>query len=327
MNRLVAREIAAFDRSPEHSCNLDGMNHSLVPQIIHGLDDPGAVLDLLNAETSDAERALERQAIAQALARGADSDCFCTRALAGQHLLGAAFAQKIAGHAAVVYPPLVERSAPAGLAPQLVQSLDDPLRSAGVRLAQVLLTLDQVSEESSFLSAGYVSAATLLYMVAETAAVPAPPRASELTLEPATPTSQPQLESLIDATYEGTLDCPLLNGLRTASDVIAGYRAVGTHRPELWFVARDNERDLGCLLLADHPQDSNLELVYLGLIPAARGRGLGLWLARHALWLARQLGRERVVLAVDAANAPAIGVYEAAGFFGFDQRQLMIKRI
>jgi ribosomal protein S18 acetylase RimI-like enzyme len=68
-------------------------------------------------------------------------------------------------------------------------------------------------------------------------------------------------------------------------------------------------------------------LVYLGVIPAARGHGYGLALTRHALWLARQFRRQRVVLAVDAANAPAISVYEAAGFFGFDQRLVIIKKL
>ena len=33
-------------------------------------------------------------------------------------------------------------------------------------------------------------------------------------------------------TYEGTLDCPVLNGLRDMSDVLAGYRSTGHYHPE-----------------------------------------------------------------------------------------------
>jgi ribosomal protein S18 acetylase RimI-like enzyme len=189
------------------------------------------------------------------------------------------------------------------------------------------LALDQVSEEAGFRAAGYTSAATLLYMACDGASYPDQPPDLELSLEPVTPTSEPRLEALIEASYQGTLDCPLLNGLRTTQDVLAGYRAVGTRRPELWLLARRGKEDAGCLILADHPEVDNLELVYLGLIPAVRGNGYGLALTRHALWLARQLQRQRVVLAVDASNTPAIRLYEAAGFFGFDQRLVNIKKL
>ena len=148
-----------------------------------------------------------------------------------------------------------------------------------------------------------------------------------MAIEPLVPERMPRLLPLIEATYEGTLDCPLLNGLRTTADVVTSYRAVGAHRPDLWLLARCGQEDVGCLLLADHPEAGNLELVYLGITPLARGRGYGLTLVKHALAVARQLPRERVVLAVDAANTPAIRLYEAAGFFGFDQRLVMIKAL
>lgn len=296
------------------------------PIIIRGLPaDPAAALDLLVQGWTEPERSLQRGLLENALASGARDDFFCVRALVGDKLVGVALAQKLPGRTAAVWPPQVANQSPTDLATRLLIDLDEPLQSAGIRMAQALLALDQVAEEARFLTAGYTTAATLLYMACDGASFPVQPPALDLELEPVTPASESRLAALIESSYQGTLDCPLLNGLRTTDDVLAGYRAVGTHRPALWLLASRGQEDVGCLILADHPEVDHLELVYLGLTPAARGKGLGLALTRQAMWVARQLKRQRVVLAVDAANAPAIRLYEAAGFFGFDQRIVSIK--
>jgi ribosomal protein S18 acetylase RimI-like enzyme len=65
----------------------------------------------------------------------------------------------------------------------------------------------------------------------------------------------------------------------------------------------------------------------MGLIPEVRGRGWGLLLIKHAQWLAAQANCNRVVLAVDAANEPAIRLYSLAGFSEFDRRTVWIKSL
>ena len=45
--------------------------------------------------------------------------------------------------------------------------------------------------------------------------------------------------------------------------------------------------EIGCLILTDYPEHSTWELIYLGVVPAARGQGWGLEIVRHARWLAR----------------------------------------
>ncbi|HUE72187.1 MAG TPA: GNAT family N-acetyltransferase [Pirellulaceae bacterium] len=298
------------------------------PALVHGLpDDPRAMLDLLAQSWPQPERSLQYQSLAMALAGGSRDSFVCVRALCGDALVGVVLAQQLPGRTAAVYPPQTTDASPADLSTQLLDALKESLHTGGIVLAQSLLSLDQAEDEARLAAAGFTGAATLLYMASDGVVFPDRPPISELALEPATLKNEPRLQQVIEATYEATLDCPLLNGLRTTDDVVAGYRAVGTYRPELWLMARCGDRDVGCLLLADHPDEGNLELVYLGVLPAARGRGFGLALARHALWLAQQLARERVVLAVDAANAPAIRQYEAAGFFGFDQRLVMIKTL
>ena len=147
----------------------------------------------------------------------------------------------------------------------------------------------------------------------------------EFNLEPFSPANHERLIRLIEATYRGSLDCPLVDGIRDTADVLAGYRAAGQFRLELWLLVQVGGRDVACLLLADHPAQDQFEIVYLGVCPECRGRGWGLALTRHAQWLAHRAGRSRVVLAVDAANAPAIAVYETAGFVAWDRRSLLVR--
>ena len=82
---------------------------------------------------------------------------------------------------------------------------------------------------------------------------------------------------------------------------------------------------MGCWLLADHAQRRQVELLYLGLVPSARGRGWGRELVRTALQLAHDLRREQVVLAVDANNDPAIATYSAESFLVCDRKRIWLR--
>jgi ribosomal protein S18 acetylase RimI-like enzyme len=141
------------------------------------------------------------------------------------------------------------------------------------------------------------------------------------------PDDEARLAAVIDRTYVGTLDCPQLDGLRNTADVITGYRAVGEFRSELWQIARDRTQDIGCLLMNWHPDVCHAEIVYVALIPELRGRGWGSALITKAVELARRAGAERIVLAVDAANQPAIRMYQALGFFEFDRRAVWVRSL
>ena len=154
---------------------------------------------------------------------------------------------------------------------------------------------------------------------------PDSPPKSAWTIEPAPRTDDSRLAAIIERTYEGTLDCPQLNGVRDVHDVLAGYRACGKFDPARWLIARRGDCDVGCLLLTDHPDEDQWELVYAGLVPAERGHGAGLALAEHAQFLTRQAGRARMVLAVDAANAPAVTTYERVGFVTWDRRSAQLR--
>ena len=134
-----------------------------------------------------------------------------------------------------------------------------------------------------------------------------------------------RIGKLVEATYVETRDCPAVNGLRCIQDVLLGYRATGNPDSQGWLVIRHRGEDVGCLITADHPQHNTRELIYMGLVAAARRHGLGAMVVRHASWQATQAGRQRLVLAVDAANEPALRMYAAAGFQAWDRKSVFIR--
>ena len=58
----------------------------------------------------------------------------------------------------------------------------------------------------------------------------------------------------------------------------------------------------------------------MGVIPDARGNGFGSQIVRFAIARAAEAGAERLVLAVDQKNTPALAMYRDAGFTHWDRR-------
>jgi GNAT superfamily N-acetyltransferase len=133
--------------------------------------------------------------------------------------------------------------------------------------------------------------------------------------------SHDELAALIVETYRGSLDCPQLGALRGADDVIACHQSSGVFCPRSWLILRHDGKDAGCVLMNESSSDKSSEIVYLGVAPQHRGKGLGKSLLRRALACAHQRRMERVVLAVDDRNVYAKRIYEAEGF-SFSHRRL-----
>ncbi len=246
-------------------------------------------------------------------------------AFRGDRLVGGVFAEVQPGRAAVVWPPRLVPGEPSGTAERLLDAVSEHLTSQDVRVAYGLLEPGAERDAAGLSAAGFEPVAELLYLVSLDETFPHAPPPSPLHFEPYCEARQDRLARVVEATYEATLDCPRLNGIRRMEDVLAGYRATGTFSPRRWLLVRHAGEDVGCLLLADHAEQESWELVYMGLVPSARGRGWGGDVARHAQWLARQAGRPRLVLAVDSANGPAVRMYSKLGFHPWDRRQVYLK--
>ena len=287
--------------------------------------DDAAALALAAQAWPEMERAGQLAALTELVQAGKRDQLVLNAAYRDGCLCGAMLGQLLAGHAAVVWPPQIRGDLPAEIDSALCDEIDRQFRQEAVCLAQAILETATNGAAQSLHAAGFVHAGDLLYMAAEAESFPSELPRLEFRLESAQTVGDERLERVLVATYRGSLDCPLVDGLRMATDVLAGYRATGTHRPQWWLVARHGGCDVGCLLLTDHPGQEQAEMVYLGIVPEYRGRGWGLALTRHAQWLAQDAGRKRVVLAVDEANRPAIAAYETAGFVAWDRRSVLIR--
>ncbi len=123
------------------------------------------------------------------------------------------------------------------------------------------------------------------------------------------------LARFIDETFAGTLDCPALNGRRTPAEVLDGFldgrqlSDVNLH----WELLAVDQAPVGCLLMQAYESDL-MELVYMGLVPTARGRGLGKAMVARAIANAQRRACSNLVVAVDRDNWPARNVYLDWGF-------------
>ena len=239
--------------------------------------------------------------------------------------MAAALANVLPGRTASVWPPQLVAGEPESTAGQIQEAIGGFLTRQHVCLAQALLAVDSTADADRLRTDGFSHAADLLYLASSTAQFPDSSPAEAVQFEPYRLECRSRLARLVGDTYWATLDCPSLNGVRDIQDVLDGYQATGVFSPERWFFLRHRGCDVGCLLLADHPEHDQWELVYMGLTASARGHGWGLDVTRHAQRLTGQAGRSRLVLAVDAANDPAISAYAAAGFQTWDRRRVLLK--
>ncbi len=243
----------------------------------------------------------------------------------GGELTAATLVQLQPGRTAVVLPPRAVADEPRETLSELMLHVADDLANRGVQLAQALLATDHGADVEVLRAAGFGHASELLYLVSLAGAFPTSRPQDGLEFVPYVQHEHGRLATMVERTYEGSRDFPSLDKVRDIADVLAGYRAIGKFDPGLWSIACARAADVGCLLLTDDPGKNTCELLYMGIVPSARGRGYGVALARFAQWLTGQAGRERLTAAVDAANGPAISAYAAAGFTCWDRRSVFLR--
>ena len=240
-------------------------------------------------------------------------------------LVGAIWVNVTAGRVATVWGPTLVPLEPSAIADALLDSQWPRLASHGVRLAQAVIDVGSPPVREHYLRHAFVHAADLVHMVAPRARFPAQPPETGMEFLPYSAAQDARFGEVIQSTYEATLDCPALDGVRDLPDVLDGYRATGQFRADWWLLVRQDGCDVGCLLMTPYPQQRHAEIIYMGVVPQARGRRLGLAIARHAQWLARRAKMKQLLLAVDAQNVPALAAYGDAGFTEFDRRSIYLK--
>lgn len=135
------------------------------------------------------------------------------------------------------------------------------------------------------------------------------------------------LMTALERSYEQTLDCPALCGLRETADVLESHRATGQWDPSLWWLVLADDEPHGCLLLNRCPEQGAVELVYIGLSPKVRGRGLSGRLLAMGLAEIHARGDRAMICAVDRRNAPAKALYRRLGFRRFASREAFVRAV
>jgi mycothiol synthase len=192
----------------------------------------------------------------------------------------------------------------------LIESICDHWHARDVHLAQALLEPADAAARRLYAAHGFREMAELLYLEEVIPPALEQPRLPEgFAWKTYSTGAHRQFAQTVLESYQHSMDCPSLNGVREIEDIMAGHRASGEFNPQFWFLLTDHEVACGVVLLSRVSRAENAELVYLGLVPAARGRGIADLLMRQALCASRQMNLGRLTLAVDALNAPALKLY------------------
>ena len=219
--------------------------------------------------------------------------------------------------------PSVASRAPAIVA--VLTALKRHARSVPLVLLQALLSAEERYQGKVYAQSGFERLAELAYLE-RTASQPCPAsgRPGNFTFSTFTPQSESLFLEVLARTYDGSRDCPRLTGVRRTEEVMAAHRATGSYDPNHWFVVRLDDEPAGILLLAGVPGRRAFEVVYVGVVPQARGRGVGDALIKRAVGVCRRHGNADLTLAVDGDNEPAMNLYRRWCFREVSRREAWV---
>lgn len=241
-------------------------------------------------------------------------------------VIGAIVCLPVPGASALIWPPRTAAiSMPEAQEDRLVQHANSWLRRRGVKLAQCLLAEDEMPLAAALERNCYRHITHLWYLrndlTQDTAGLKADPRVRFDAYDAA---NRVHFEQTLLETYVNTLDCPEVTGLRTVEEIIAGHEAQGKRRHGAWSLAFVGGETVGVVMLAESATPKHWELIYIGVTPRVRGRGIGATLVKHALLQAKRCGATEVTLSVDARNTPAWRLYNRLHFTPTERREVYL---
>ncbi len=250
-------------------------------------------------------------------------------ALQNGELVGVSLTMDQPDGVTLVWPPVVTTAAanPVAVESALMSELTARLDQSTARLAQILLDPTEITDRSAYEAHGFTTITDLDFLVRELdGTLPATTIPSGWTAETFDEvTNADGFAAVIEATYSGSQDCTVLEGLRSGREALASHRLSGRFSPDLWILYKVDETDVAVVLLNEHPEQSAVELVYFGVIPSARGRGYGKTALIQALNTATGRGCQLAFLAVDSRNHFATDIYRQIGFSHLSRRQALFR--
>ena len=138
---------------------------------------------------------------------------------------------------------------------------------------------------------------------------PAHPNATDVLIRESTLTAE-QMARLNHAAFSTDPD----QGSLTTDDIRARMREPWFHPQGLLVASSRAGLPVGYCWVKAEPDSTEGEIYALGLVPEARGKGIGRALLDAGIDALRAQGRTHIILYVDGANAAAIMLYQRRGF-------------
>jgi ribosomal protein S18 acetylase RimI-like enzyme len=244
---------------------------------------------------------------------------------AGQ-LCGALVCLPVPGASALVWPPqALPGPLQTDIEDQLVLTATTWLRQRGARVGQCLLAPHETDLAAPLLRQGFTHITALSYLRHDLDLPDSYLLAEDrLEYQVYQPANTDLFHQTLLRTYEGTLDCPEVNGVRSVEQIIEGHRAQGRHDPARWWLACADGQPVGVLLLTWMQDWQAWDVAYVGVVPEQRRRGWGRELMHKALCSAHATSAVQVTLSVDARNQPAWDLYVGLGFEPYDRREVYL---
>jgi ribosomal protein S18 acetylase RimI-like enzyme len=243
-------------------------------------------------------------------------------ARAGSRLCGVLVCVPLPGASGLFWLPKTD-PVDAALEERLVQHGLEWLRGGGAKIAQAIIDPRDAEFVGPLRQRGFRLVTRLQYLEHPLDRLPLP-TATSLSYNTYSEETQEAFHTTLLRTYEGTLDCPELNGVRTIDEIIAGHIGQGRFRPECWRLAFDRGGPIGVAMAAEVPESAAWDLAYLGVVPEARRRGYGRELAASMLREALDAQASKLIVAVDERNQPALQLYHELGFLSADVREVYL---
>ena len=248
----------------------------------------------------------------------------------GGNPVGAALTMHQLDRVSLVWPPVLSCQASNVTAVQdaLMAGLCDEIDRVGSKLAQALLNPDDVDEMQMLQRHSFQHMADMFF-IARTLSENDYERSagnSEIDHETFRDSNSDRFAATIERTYQQSLDCPFLDGFRNGVDALASHRLSGCFDPAGWRLYQIDGKDVGVFLMNEHPDQDAIELVYFGIVPEFRGKGLGRKVLADGIQAAALTGRAAIFLAVDCGNTYANALYGELGFAELARRRVMVRR-
>jgi len=244
----------------------------------------------------------------------------------GGRLLAPVLAIESNGDAALVLAPSHQVDARVRAGTELALArIRQAAFARGTDMLQAVLPPEAEELQAVFRAVGFRCLTTLIYLACRIEDLPTIASCrQDLTWVSYRPEIEGLFVEALEQSYVDTLDCPELVGLRSTEDTLKGHRSRRGFDPQHWWVALNGSKPVGVVLLGAIGLEPGLEIVYLGVSPDSRGKGVVDALMLRTAEVARSVGAKYVTLAVDERNAPARKMYARWNYRGTLRRRAWV---